>query len=497
MSTSENKQARINIDAGSPGPVISRHLYGHFSEHLGHCIYGGLWVGEDSPIPNVRGIRSDVVRALKKIRIPNLRWPGGCFADEYHWRDGIGPREKRPTMINTHWGGVTENNAFGTHEFLDLCAQLETDPVIVGNVGSGTVEEISKWVEYVNFDGKSPMTDLRQENGRDAPWNVTYWGIGNENWGCGGNMRAEYYADLYRRYATFARSYGEHRIRKIAGGANVDDYNWTEVLMKNIPARMMWGLSLHHYTTDWENKGPATGFDEDGYFDTLDRCLAIERVIDKHIAIMDRYDPKKEVAMVVDEWGTWFDVEPGTNPGFLYQQNTLRDAFVAGISLNYFNARCDRIRMANIAQLVNVLQAPILTDGPKMVLTPTYHVFDMYQVHHDAQLLPINLRCGRYSRAGGGLPALSACASRNDDGVLHVSLVNIDPHQPSEISVELKGAAPQAVTGAILTAETLSDHNTFEDPEKVKPATFENASLRDGKLHAVIPPKSVVVLAVK
>jgi alpha-N-arabinofuranosidase len=484
----------ISTDLGTES--ISRHIYGHFSEHLGHCIYGGYWVGENSSIPNTRGIRNDIVEALKKTRIPNLRWPGGCFADEYHWMDGIGPRDQRPKMINTHWGGVIEDNSFGTHEFLDLCEQLGAEPYICGNVGSGSVEEMSKWVEYINFDGVSPMADLRRKNGRDKPWNVRFWGVGNENWGCGGNMTAEFYADQYRRYATYTRNYGENRLLKVAGGANSTDYGWTETLMRNIPHNMMWGISLHYYTANWSNKGSATQFGEKEYFETLERCLNVEKALDRHIAVMDRLDPDRSVALVVDEWGTWWDVEQGTNPGFLYQQNTMRDAIVAGLSLNYFNERCSRIRMANIAQTVNVLQSLILTDGEKMILTPTYHVFEMYSVHHDATLLPMHLNCGNYMLEGRDLPSLSASASKDSEGKVHISLVNIDPENATELLIDLRGGDYNSVSGRILTSDRITAHNTYDNPRNVIPEEFKGAKIRKNIVSLSVPPKAIVVLEI-
>lgn len=490
-------KANVIISTDLGNSTISRHIYGHFSEHLGHCIYGGYWVGENSSISNTRGIRNDVVEALKKTKIPNLRWPGGCFADEYHWMDGIGPRENRPKMINTHWGGVTEDNSFGTHEFLDLCEQLGAEPYICGNVGSGSVEEMSKWVEYINFDGVSPMADLRRKNGRDKPWNVKFWGVGNENWGCGGNMTADFYADQYRRYATYARNYGDNKLLKIAGGANSTEYSWTETLMREIPLNMMWGISLHYYTTNWEKKGSATVFGEKEYFETLERCLNVEKALDRHITIMNNYDPEKRVALVVDEWGTWWDVEPGTNPGFLFQQSTMRDAMVAGLSLNYFNERCDRIKMANIAQTVNVLQSLILTDGEKMILTPTYHVFEMYKVHHDATLLPATVNCSSYSFEGRELPSLSASASRDKNGLIHISLVNIDPVKAIDLLVDLRGGDYSDVTGRILTAPALNTHNTFEKPDEIKPAGFKDAKIRKNIVSLTIPARSIIVLEVK
>lgn len=495
--TPDESSARIIINADLGKEVISRHIYGHFSEHLGRCIYGGYWVGKDAGIPNTRGIRNDVVEALKKTAIPNLRWPGGCFADEYHWMDGIGPEDQRPKMVNTHWGGVTENNSFGTHEFLDLCEQLNAEPYICGNVGSGTVGEMSKWVEYINFDGISPMADLRRVNGRDYPWGVKYWGVGNENWGCGGNMTAEFYTDQYRRYATYCRDYGENRLRKIAGGSHDRNYEWTEVCMRDIPHRMMWGLSLHHYMTDWRNKGSATDFGEEEFFKTMRYVVNFGDLLDGHIRIMDQYDPQNRVALVVDEWGTWWDVEPGTNPGFLYQQNTLRDALVAAISLNHFNNRCRRIKMANIAQTINVLQAMILTEEEKIIFTPTYHVFDMYQVHHDATLIPLDFQSPyEYEFDGEKLPAINASASKDKNGAIHVSLVNIDPKQSADVNIEVRGADVSKVTGRILIGTELNTHNTFDSPEVVKPGEFNEAKLSKQKITLTLPAKSIVVIEI-
>jgi alpha-N-arabinofuranosidase len=378
--------AEISINARRSLGTINRNLFGHFSEHLGRCIYQGLYVGEDSPIPNVDGMRKDVVQALRNIKIPVLRWPGGCFADEYHWRDGVGPKAERARMVNTHWGYVVEDNSFGTHEFITLCKQLGCAPYVNGNLGSGTVREMAEWVEYLNSDGDSTVVLQRRQNGQKEPFGVTYFGVGNENWGCGGNMRAEYYADEYRRYQTYCRDYGQNKLYRIACGPAGPDYRWTEVLMQNA-AHMMQGLTMHYYTVpgpDWGHKGSATKFTKEEYYRTLQKAMAIEPMIEKHLQVMDRYDPEHKVELIVDEWGTWHDVEPGTNPGFLYQQNTMRDALVAALSLNAFIRHCDRVTMANIAQTVNVLQAMILTEDDKMVLTPTYHVFDLYKAHQDA-----------------------------------------------------------------------------------------------------------------
>ncbi|HIW34930.1 MAG TPA: alpha-N-arabinofuranosidase [Candidatus Paenibacillus intestinavium] len=494
----ENNQVIINADIEQG--TINKNIYGHFAEHLGRGIYEGIWVGEESSIPNTNGIRNDVVAALKNINIPVIRWPGGCFADEYHWKDGIGPREGRKRMVNTHWGGLVENNHFGTHEFMMLCDMLGTEPYICGNVGSGTVQEMSEWVEYMTFDGESPMANWRQENGRQEPWKVKYFGVGNENWGCGGNMRPEYYADLYRRYQTYVRNYGDNKLYKIAGGANVDDYNWTEVLMREA-GHMMDGLSIHYYTIPgdfWTGKGSATDFTEDEWAITMQRVLHTDELIRKHSNIMDKYDPGKRVGMIIDEWGTWFDAEPGTNPGFLYQQNTIRDALVAGVSLNIFNNHCDRVQMANIAQTVNVLQAMILTDGAKMILTPTYHVFEMYKVHQDAKKLAVDINVDSITSGGATIPQVSVSASKDKDGKVHISLCNLDNHADATFTLNLRGIVdPIHVAGRILTSEQMEARNTFEEPTVVEPTAFTGFIVDGHNLRITLPSKSVTLLAIE
>jgi alpha-L-arabinofuranosidase len=479
--------------------VINKHIYGHFAEHLGRCIYGGFYVGEDNKkVPHVNGVRTDVVEALKKMKIPNLRWPGGCFADTYHWKDGIGPKAKRPKIVNVWWGGVTEDNSFGTHNFLDMCELLGAEPYLAANVGSGSVTDLVDWVQYVNFTGQSPMSDLRVQNGREKPWNVKYWGVGNEAWGCGGNMKPDYYANIYRQYATFMTDSKDAKLFKIASGASSNDYNWTEVLMREIPLNMLDGVALHHYSViDWNKKGPATGFSEEQYFTIMSRALEMEELVTRHSTIMDRYDPKKKVALVVDEWGGWYDVEPGTNPGFLYQQNSMRDAMIAGVSLNIFNNHAERVRMANLAQAINVLQAVILTNEEKIILTPTYHVMEMFNVHQDAKLLPLSLKTNDYVFNNQKLPAVSASASVDNSGAGHISLVNIDASKSQEISITLNGSKFKNVTGRILASEKVTDHNTFEMPSKVQPQQFKDAKFENGVLKVKLPPVSVVVLELK
>lgn len=469
---------------------ISRYIYSHFTEHLGHCIYGGIWVGENSKIPNVRGIRTDVVNALKNIKAPAIRWPGGCFADEYHWKDGIGPRSQRPSMINTNWGGVTEDNSFGTHEYMDFCEQVSCDPYISGNIGSGTVQEMSQWVEYVNSDNVSPMTEIRKKNGHEKSWGVKFWGLGNETWGCGGNMTPEYYTDVAKQYSSFCKNYGNNMLYKIAVGPTDNSYNWTEVVMREM-GYMLWGLSLHSYT--W-GTATATDINEENWFGVLKKTLGMDELVAKHSAIMDKYDPAKAVSLVVDEWGTWYSVEPGTNPGFLYQQNTIRDALVAGSNLNIFNNHCDRVKMAAIAQAINVLQSVILTKDEKMVLTPTYHVFDMYKVHQDAMMVPVSLQSENYTYKNSSIPSLNCSASIDKDGKLHISICNLSPDKIEKLTCNLNGFSVEKSSGQILTGDKLNAHNTFENPNDVVIKTFTDFKVSGKNVEINMPPRSVVVI---
>ena len=488
-------QATLAIRLDQPRWTINRNIYGQFAEHLGRLIYEGIWVGENSPIPNTRGLRNDVLAALKELHVPVLRWPGGCFADEYHWRDGIGPRDKRPRRSNSSWGGV-DTNAFGTHEFMDLCEMLGADAYVNGNVGSGSPQEMMEWIEYMTADADSELANLRLRNGRDKPWKVPYFAIGNETWGCGGNMRPEYYADVYRRYATFIKNHSGNRIQKLAVGGYDENYNWTEVLMAQA-GKQMDGLSLHYYTLPtgkWDKKGSATQFGENEWHTTLLRTLRMDEFIQRHSAIMDKYDPQKRVGLMVDEWGTWYDSEPGRDMGALYQQNTLRDAIVAGINLNIFHKHADRVKMTNIAQMINVLQAMILTDKGKMVLTPTYHVFRMYRVHQGATLIPVDLSAPEYKLGAASVPSLSVSASRDSEGRLHVSIINLNPNQPAELTTTIWGGAIKSLTGEVLTAPAVNSMNTFDSPNTVKPAPFSRYKLEGSQVSLSIPAKSVVAL---
>ena len=467
------------VNANRSKGTINPNIYGHFSEHLGRCIYDGLYVGENSCIPNINGMRTDVVNALKAMKIPLLRWPGGCFADTYHWRDGIGPKSARKKIVNTNWGGVTEDNSFGTHEFMELCHQLGCEPYLSGNVGSGTVQEFSDWVEYCNMGGQSPMSEERRANGQDKPWNVKYWGIGNEAWGCGGNMTAEFYASLCRQYSTYLRNYDKnHPIYKIASGANVEDYHWTKVVMEQA-GRFIDAVSLHYYTLprvgNWQDKGSALNFTRGEYYATLSRTLRMDELVENHSRIIRQYQGDRKTGLAVDEWGTWYDVEPGTNPGFLYQQNTMRDALVAAINLNIFNNHCDTVVMANIAQTVNVLQSVILTEGDKMILTPTYHVFEMFKNHQNARQLESYVETSLIGETEEfQVPNLHISASQAENGAVLVTVANLDDKQPAELDCILTGLGKIGkIAGRVLTGKC-DAHNTFDAPEAVKPVPVEN-----------------------
>jgi alpha-N-arabinofuranosidase len=494
-SFAQSGRTTISVTPGATGAKIDRRIFGQFAEHLGTGIYGGIWVGPDSSIPNTRGYRNDVLAALKAIKPPVVRWPGGCFADEYNWREGIGPRSSRPVKINTHWGGVTEDNAFGTHEFMDFAELLGTEAYVSGNVGNGTPRETAEWVEYITAPAGS-LAELRKANGRATPWKLPIWGIGNELWGCGGNMRPEYAADETRRFATFIKTPAGTKTLKIASGANSTDYNWTEVMMREA-GRNIDGLGVHYYTigaAKWPPSKPSTGFNAAEYANILKDTLRMEEIVSKHSAVMDKYDPEKRVILAVDEWGTWYAPTPGSNPGFLVQQNSIRDGLVAALNLNIFARHADRVRMANIAQMVNVLQAMIFTDGSRMVLTPTYHVFRMYVPFQDATFVPVSYQPGEYREGEIVLPRIDAVAARGQDGNLYLSVSNLHASEATEAEFGL-GAAARSAAGETLTAPAVDSINSFDRPNAVAPKPAD-ARVRGGKVIIKLPPRSVTVVRV-
>ena len=494
----------IEIKANAPGPRIGRDIFGQFAEHLGYGIYGGIWVGPNSSIPNVRGIRSDVVRALRAIRVPNVRWPGGCFGDNYHWRNGIGPRSQRPATLNPDWGEVIEPNSFGTAEYFDFLDQIGADAFISENVGSGTVQEAAEWFEYMTTDKPTTLAKLRAANGHPAPYKIKYLGLGNESWGCGGAMSPDHYVEEMKRFARYTRNYnpsqesGTEAMKRVAVGWDSGNSDYTDAVMKAWKDKVWsWdieGISLHGYTipNSWEKKGPSVGFGEDEYAKSIAATLKMKDWIARQSAIMDKYDPDKKVGLYVDEWGIWTDSNPATNPGFLQQQNTLRDAIIAALNLNLFMRNADRVRGANIAQMINVLQAMILTDGPKMVLTPTYQVYRMYVPFHDATLVQLSFDAGTYSYGDIRLPAVDAVAARDASGKLWLALVNVDPKEPARIAVTIAGANVRTASGELLTGAAVDAHNSFDRPGEIAPRPFAGR-LSGGQMLFDLPPKSVAV----
>ncbi|NYT41926.1 alpha-N-arabinofuranosidase [Sphingomonas sp. R-74633] len=494
--------ASATLSAEKPGPVISRYIFSQFAEHIGSGIYGGLWVGADSPIPNTRGMRNDVLAALRRLHVPLVRWPGGCFADIYHWRDGIGPQDKRPARVNSHWGGILEPNHFGTHEFMDFVEAIGAEAYVNGNVGTSTPQETVEWVEYMTAPAGT-LAEERARNGHPAPWKIAYWGVGNELWGCGGRMPVDYAAALTRQYSQFIKTPGGpvsilnfQRPVLVASGADAEDYAWTEGMMRTAGERFD-ALALHYYTIP-DRKGAfgsGTAFDETSYARTLSRTLFMEELVSKHAAIMDRYDPGKRIGLAVDEWGVLTDVVPGHGPRSLFMQNSLRDALLAALNFNIFIRHADRVRMTSIAQMINVAQSMILTRDGEMVLTPTYHAFEMYVPFQDATALPLDIRTPDYAKGEWHMAAVSGVAARDRAGAVHVALTNVDPNHAVRTTVTLAGVSAKRVSGRVLTAvQGVTAHNDFGTPDVVAPRPFNDAHLRDGTLTVDLPPHSLVVL---
>jgi alpha-N-arabinofuranosidase len=495
------------VDTDHPGPRIDRNIFGQFTEHLGSGIYGGIWVGKESTIPNVRGIRSDVVAALRALKVPNVRWPGGCFADEYHWRNGIGPADKRSSSINANWGGAIETNHFGTHEFMDFIEQIGSQAYISANVGSGTPREASEWLEYLTADTATSAGQERAANGHAQPYRVAFLGIGNESWGCGGAMTPDYYVSQLKIFSRYVRNYnpsqtGEEAMRRIAVGPDGANTDYTEAVMKAWHDRVWsWnieGLSLHAYTTGgWPPRHASVHFDESEYALILKEALEMDALIARHAAIMDRYDPEKRIPLVVDEWGVWLAPLPGTNPGFLVQQNSLRDALLAALNLNIFARHAERVHVANIAQMVNVLQAMVMTDQERIVLTPSYHVFRMYVPFQDATFIPVRIDAGTYSYGPTSLPRVDAIAARDAQGAIWVALTNVDPRQPVQVgSVVIAGIQAHSARGEVLSGAHVDSVNSFEVSDAVAPKAFAGTVGQSG-VTMVLPPKSLVVVQLK
>jgi alpha-L-arabinofuranosidase len=502
LSGSADAQTRVRVEADKPGPTIDKNIYGQFAEHLGRGIYEGIWVGEGSPIPNTHGLRNDVLRALKDLRVPVVRWPGGCYADQYHWKDGIGPRSQRKKTINASWGGVIEDNAFGTHEFFDLVEQLGADAYVSLNVGTGSPEEMAEWIEYMTSASDSTLANLRRRNGRKDPWRVHYLGVGNEAWGCGGSMSPEYYTDVYKRFATFIKTPDDNRPVIVASGGMNHETNWTQQLLGNVKESWtlrMDGISHHYYTLptgQWARKGSALGFPEEEWFSALFRTLEVRGILANNVRVMNQLDKAKKVGFFLDEWGTWYDSAEGASQSSLFQQNSMRDAVLAALNFHVFHEFAERLRMTNIAQMVNVLQAMILTDGPRMLLTPTYHAFHLYRPFQGARHIPAAVRgAPEYRQGAQAIPKISATAGLGSDGKLYLALVNTHPRDGEQVRVDGSRPITRAI-GRMLAGSSLDAHNTFAEPNRVRPTAVELAGAK-GSLEVTLPARSILVVALE
>ena len=502
---------RVVVVPGEVVGEINPYLHGHFAEHLGELVYPGICVPEDGAIPNTAGIRDDVAAALRPLGIPVLRWPGGCFADDYHWRDGIGPLDRRPLRLNRHWGMTAESGAFGTHEFVRFCRTIGAEPYFAANVGSGTPGELRDWVEYCNFAGSSSLADERRRNGAGEPFGVRFWGIGNENWGCGGNLGPEHYAEEFCRFRGYASDYSGTRVQGIACGQNNADWEWTRRFFEHVHhshgnrLRLVQGYAAHYYCG---TAGTATEYTDAQWLELLARAFAVEGVVTGCRELMDEHDPERKIPLLLDEWGAWHPVEAGKPERGLYQQNTMRDACVAALTLDLFHAHADKLLMANIAQLINVLQALLLVEEDRCVRTPTYHVFDLYRPHKGASAVRLETFAepvtdggssadwcrGRYLHRGPfALRAVQGSASMREDA-LCVTAVNTHPTEPVDLDVELHGARWGEVEAVTLGTGDIRGYNTFDDPERVRLGEATTIQASDGRVRSMMPPGAILRL---
>jgi alpha-L-arabinofuranosidase len=520
----QSVDSRVEILLNEPVGKIAPEIYGHFAEHLGGVVYDGIWVGENSKIANIGGIRKALVDALQKIKPAVVRWPGGCFADSYDWRDGVGPREKRPRHTN-FWRDAPEwpkdapdgpwkydTNHFGTNEFARFCKLVGAQPYFAANLRSLTAKDFYEWVEYCNSPaGTTTPADMRAAGGDREPFNVRYWGVGNESWGCGGNFTPEEYAQEYRRFSEWVPRYGVN-LAFIGSGPNGGDLGWSRRFFGRLAERggfgRMWGWALHHYswnvtggrTNDWyQGKGDAVKYANEEWYELLNEADRIETLITDHWAIMGEFDRQHRVKLVIDEWGAWY--KPGSevnNTHLLGQQSTMRDAVLAGISLDTFHKHADKIAMANIAQLINCLQSLFLAHEDKFIVTPTYHVFDMYLAHQGAQSLRTMVSAPRLPYTRNEKPAtlrgLSASSSLRDKE-LTLTVTNPDISQTRETEIAVRGANIKAIKVTTLTASDIHAHNSFANPRQIEPKESE-ITLKSGVLVYRFAPASVTKLQI-
>ncbi|MDR3702576.1 MAG: alpha-L-arabinofuranosidase C-terminal domain-containing protein [Candidatus Sulfopaludibacter sp.] len=477
---------KVSVLADTEIGTVRPQFHSHFAEHLGSCVYGGLWVGRNSPIPNIDGYRKDAVTYLKELGIPVLRWPGGCFADDYHWRDGIGPYGKRPKRVNLHWGGYVEDNSFGIHEFMGLCKLIGAEPYIAGNVGSGSPDELRNWVEYCNHPGGSTLSDERIANGAREPFNIRYWGVGNENWGCGGPMTPEHYGEMYRIFTNYMRTFGGTQLFLVACGPNGNDMRWSRNLLSTIGAgRLPNGWSTHFY--EGGDLAP-TKFTTDAMYKQFRVFPNVEQCIVAQRALLDSYDPRRRCGVILDEWGVWDQMVPAEerSNGRLWQQSTMRSAVGAGLGLNIFNRLADKLYMANIAQMVNVLQSILLTDGPEgknTVRTSTYYAFQLFKAHRSNMAVKVE------TESSDPL-SLSMSASKSASELV-VSFVNPSATADLEVDCTVRGFPARSGTARILHSADLNACNTFENPDALAPKAH-NVAVEGGRVRLEAPALSVI-----
>jgi alpha-N-arabinofuranosidase len=485
--------ATVDVLLDEPIGVIAPELYGHFAEHIGGVIYDGIWVGEDSAVPNLGGIRKSLVDWMKRLRPAVIRWPGGCFADGYHWRDGIGEREKRPRRYG-RWTDVTEPNHFGSHEFIRFCRLVDAQPYMAANVGTGTPEEFQSWVEYCNAPaGLTTLADERAANGAPDPLGIRYWGVGNESWGCGGKFTPEDYCTDYRKFATWVPGYGVP-LYLIASGPNGNDPNWTARFFQkwvDYERAPLHGWSPHYYCG---TAGEALQFSTDQWYELLARAKEMEKLISDQWAVMGKFDPQRKVRLVIDEWGAWH--KPGTeiNKRHLFEQmGCLRDALVAALTLDTFNRHADKMAMANVAQLINNLHSLFLADGDRFVATPNFYVFEMYKPHQGATAVRVNVEAPAVEfRVGSDRRQLFGLAGSASVREKAMTLTLVNPHdsEPVAAAVNLKGGAARAARRTVLTHAQANAHNTFERPNELVSQSGD-VEVSGAAFTLELPPKSI------
>ena len=521
LAGANSADSSVEVLLGEPLGVVSPDIYGHFTENLSGVVYDGIWVGKNSSIPNEDGIRKELITEMRKINPPVVRFPGGCFADSYDWRDGIGPEDKRPRRTN-FWADSEspsapadhryDPNQFGTNEFVHFCKLLGSQPYLAANLRSLPAEQFYRWVEYCNSPaGSTALADERAAAGYAQPFDVRFWGVGNEAWGCGGNFTAAEYAAEFRRYTTWVPRYGQ-TLSFIGSGPNVDDWEWTRGFFEEIVRKGRWqirsvyGWALHHYawnlsrgkTQDWvQGKGDALKFEAVDWYELLSQGDRMQSLIDGHWQIMGEFDHDHSVKLVVDEWGPWYRPGGEATPGDQLEQiPTMRDAVFSAMTLDIFNRNPEKIAMANCAQLINCLNSLYVAHEDKFCVTPVGHIFEMYKAHQGGQGIRTLFSAPPvlYDRDGhtANFWGLSGSATLHDKQLV-LTIVNPHVSESRETMIAIHGGAVHSAAATILANADIHAHNTFEQKDAVTPRT-QTAEVQDGGLTFVFPAASVTKL---